>query len=316
MFFSTSRVIGLAVTVLTLAGSLFILRELGGDDSFDRLAALWGPTTLLLLFMLYASHFVAEPLRWLLYAGHPLVREAQGGAATTDRFVPAGVFACFNVTALLSYSLPLKLGLPIRLYLLSHTLRLGHGVIMRLMGVDAVLTLCCWAAIAILSLLMLPAVADLLLQQVDPLVVAVALTAAALLAAVLLWRKGRSLLAALQSTPPVLAVWVCASLFVDILLYGVRHAVLADLMHFDVAGYQVFMIGIVATFTGIVSTLPMGLGAYDATLVALLALFGIDVEAALLLAIANRLGMILTSIVLGLPSTLSLLRNGSDAPEH
>ncbi len=316
MFFSKSRVIGLAVTVLTLAGSLIIVRELGGDDNLDRLTALWRPTTLLLLFLLYASHFVAEPLRWLLYAGHPVVRDAQDSTARPDNFAPSTVFACFNVTALLSYSLPFKLGLPIRLYLLSHTLRLGHGVIMRLMAVDAVLTLGCWAAIALLLLLLLPDVAGLLLQRMNPLVLALALAAAAVLAATLLWRKGRSLLAALQSTSPTLALWVCASLAVDILFYGVRHAVLADLMQLEITGYQVFIIGIVATFTGIVSTLPMGLGAYDATLVALLALYGIDVEAALLVAIANRLGMILTSIVLGLPSSLSLLRNGGDAPEH
>ncbi len=316
MFFSKSRVIGLAVTVLTLAGSLIIVRELGGDDNLDRLTALWHPTPLLLLFLLYAGHFVAEPLRWLLYAGHPVVRDAQDSTARPDNFAPSTVFACFNVTALLSYSLPFKLGLPIRLYLLSHTLRLGHGVIMRLMAVDAVLTLGCWAAIALLLLMLLPDVAGLLLQRMNPLVLALALAAAAVLAATLLWRKGRSLLAALQSTSPTLALWVCASLAVDILFYGVRHAVLADLMQLEITGYQVFIIGIVATFTGIVSTLPMGLGAYDATLVALLALYGIDVEAALLVAIANRLGMILTSIVLGLPSSLSLLRNGGDAPEH
>ena len=63
--------------VLTLAGSLFILRELGAEDNFDRLAALWQPAALSLLFVLYASHFLAEPLRWLLYARHPVVREAQ-----------------------------------------------------------------------------------------------------------------------------------------------------------------------------------------------------------------------------------------------
>ena len=230
--------------------------------------------------------------------------------------MPASVFACFNVTALLSYSLPFKLGLPIRLFLLSHTLRLGHTVIMRLMAVDAVLTLCCWTALALLLLFMLPAVAAFLLQRVDPLVLALMLAAALLLAAVLLWHKGRSLLAALQSTPPRLVLWVCASLAVDILLYGVRHATLADLMQLDIDSHQVFVIGIVATFAGIVSTLPMGLGAYDGTLVALLALYGIDIEAALLVAIANRLGMILTSIVLGVPSSLSLLRSPGDAPEH
>jgi len=103
---------------------------------------------------------------------------------------------------------------------------------------------------------------------------------------------------------------VILTLIVDIVLYGVRHMVLGDLLGIDINSGMLFTIGILAVFAGIMSTLPMGLGAYDASLAALLALYGVDVEVSLMLAFCNRLSMILTSIILGIPSSLALIRKG------
>ena len=86
-----------------------------------------------------------------------------------------------------------------------------------------------------------------------------------------------------------------------------RHALLVLLVcgnpHLMLTGGA---IGIVATFAGIVSGLPMGLVGYDATLVALLALVGVPLDQALLVALVNRGLNLGAAALLGVPATLRL----------
>src|SRR5690606_15453819 len=99
------------------------------------------------------------------------------------------------------------------------------------------------------------------------------LPAAILVAGAACWwlvvKKREQVLSLVRSIAPAVAVLVIATLAVDVLLYGVRHVVLAEVLAPEIDSGKLFIIGILATFAGIVSTLPIGLGAYDATLVAL-----------------------------------------------
>jgi len=121
MLFSKGRIIGLICTVATLIGAMVILRNINADNELSKLESVLNAPVLLGLFGLYGAHFLAEPARWLAYTRHPAftpsvdpgvtLTEPCGQAPVQAGFVR--IFACFNITALLSYSLPFKLGLPI-----------------------------------------------------------------------------------------------------------------------------------------------------------------------------------------------------------
>ncbi|KRB39514.1 hypothetical protein ASD82_10915 [Rhodanobacter sp. Root179] len=78
--------------------------------------------------------------------------------------------------------------------------------------------------------------------------------------------------------------------------------VTGDFRHIWIGG----SIGIIATFAGIVSGLPMGLVGYDATLVALLTLVGVPPEQALLIALINRALNLASAAMLGIPAAMRL----------
>jgi uncharacterized membrane protein YbhN (UPF0104 family) len=301
MIFSKGRIVGLFCTIATLGGAIVVLLQTGSEGNLSKLESLLKANTLLPLFLLYSCHFLAEPARWVVYS-----RNA-GPGRPQSRGTFFRIFACFNITALLSYSLPFKLGLPLRLFLLVHFLQIESAKVVKLMIMDGALSLLCWATIAVVLLFLLPEMSAFFLAYAS---LPVLLAAAALAGLVCLWllrTKSAGLLALLRSISPAVAALVIVTLAADILLYGIRHMVLANMLGVDIAAEKIFVIGILAVFAGIISTLPMGLGAYDATLVALLALFGVGMETSLVLALCNRLGMIITSIILGVPSALALL---------
>ena len=307
MVFSKSRVIGLICTMGALLGALLILHQIAEDDSFVGLATLVDAQLLTILFILYACHFLAEPLRWLAYSRHD-TDDTNGSKAGSSRTNFVQIFACFNTTALLSYSLPFKLGLPIRLYLLSHYLALENMSVVKLMALDGMLNLLCWTLIAASLIFVVPGIAALFSPYFAPSLIYPAVVVVLLAGCGLAWNRKHYLLTLLRTVTPNVIALVVVTLAVDVLLYGVRHMVLADALALQIELGITFIIGILATFAGILSTLPMGLGAYDATLVALLALYGVDIELSLMLAVSNRLGMIGTSILLGVPSTFVLVK--------
>jgi uncharacterized membrane protein YbhN (UPF0104 family) len=304
MIFSKGRIIGLFCTVATLVGAMVVLLGINSDGDLSRLQSLLKANMLLPLLLLYGCHFLAEPLRWAIYA-----------PSSTPGFTAANfrnfwkIFACFNITALLSYSLPFKLGLPLRLFLLSHFLSLEGKRVIKLMVMDSVFTLFCWFTLAALLFLLLPEVIDFFSQYLNIMFLLLVTVAIVTVGLWFVREKAAEMLRVALAISPRIALFVVITLVADILLYGVRHVVLADMLGLELAAGKMFIIGILAVFAGIISTLPMGLGAYDATLVALLALFGVEVELGLILAFSNRLGMIITSIMLGLPSALTLLKH-------
>ena len=262
-----------------------------------QLSNLLKPGVLFPLLFLYACHFFAEPIRWVAYTWQ--IQE-QG------KFVR--IFACFNITALLSYSLPLKLGLPLRLFLLRHFMKLKGKQIIQLMTLDGFFNLASWSIIALLLIISIPEINAYYSGFLNPDLLLLALIGLAL---ILLWclrLKGWLPLEAFRTVPGHIMLLILFTLTVDVLLYGIRHLLITQALGVDIPPYIIFVISIVAVFAGIISTLPMGLGAYDVSLVALMGLYGVDIEMALIVAFSNRLGMILTSIMLGAPSSLALLQ--------
>ena len=156
MIFSKGRIIGLVCTIGTLVGAIFILHRVGEDGGLSSLEELLDGRVLLLLFVLYSLHFLAEPLRWTVYSG---------AARRAPDFIR--IFACFNTTALLSYSLPFKLGLPLRLFVLSHYLAFENLKVVKLMAVDGLFNMLCWAAIAAALFFLVPEIAGFFSQYLD-----------------------------------------------------------------------------------------------------------------------------------------------------
>ncbi|MFT5322141.1 MAG: uncharacterized membrane protein YbhN (UPF0104 family) [Pseudohongiellaceae bacterium] len=305
MIFPKGRIAGLFCTIATLAGAIYILQKLGTDENISKLSSFLDPRIVFLLLILYGLHFFAEPFRWVIYSTLPAFKPA---AESSPANKVGRIFASFNITALLSYSLPFKLGLPIRLFLLSHSQKLKSTTVIKLMAVDGLFNLFAWFAVSSVLILFLPEMFVLLSEYLNFYYVVIAAVFVFSIVSWVLYKKGAQLLKTLKAIPLPLISLIILTLVIDVFLYGVRHMVLIDVLGIDIAAGKIFIIGVVAVFIGIISTLPMGLGAYDASLVALLGLYGIDLELGLIVAFSNRLGMIITSIILGVPSAFVMLK--------
>lgn len=251
-------------------------------------------------FFVTAAHFLMEPLRW------NSCYQPVGSSARERRGVRDALFC----TALATYILPFKLGIPLRIFLLQrHGGLTFHflGVVMALdglisLGVWALVTASCawfaalhwslpwylWLALSMSTLICVIAAAawrKLGLRMFQRLRDAWALLDH------LWWRIGRSM----------------AVLATDVLSYGLRHALLLLLVTGDFKNLLIGgSVGIIATFAGIVSGLPMGLVSYDATLVALLSVVGVSPGHALLIAVINRALNVASAVVLGIPAAMRL----------
>jgi uncharacterized membrane protein YbhN (UPF0104 family) len=251
-------------------------------------------------WMVTLLHFVMEPWRWrLAYLPAPENR---------DRWKK--VRDSLYCTAFATYLLPFKLGLPLRVALLRGSARLELRYIGAVLALDGLISLAAWSLLAAVCVW----VAALRWQPPTYVWVAGALGAAGLGAILLLRRnlRGRLLARWREAMAAFARPWLRiakASFIVtlDILSYGIRHALLVFLVTGNPADLLPgAAIGIVATFAGIVSGLPMGLLGYDATLVALLGFIGVPVEHALFVALINRGLNIGSAVLLGVPASARL----------
>ncbi len=262
---------------------------------------------LLLAAAVTVLHFCLEPARWCYYL-----------LGKTDRISVSFYLKNFYVyatTALMSYSLPFKLGIPLRLYFLNRYLMVGAARGVQIIAIDGVFNLGWWTLIALPIVLW---IAPTQLAGNWPMLL-VLVAAVLCVFAVSRTEKFRNLLtrwrnldwAATMPTPAGL-VFISSLLIVDILSYGVRHQLIAAAVLVDPPLTSVFLVGIVATYAGIASALPMGLGAYDVTFVALLSAAGVPVEQALLIGGLNRALNIGVSVLLGGVSSFRLSFSGRD----
>lgn len=251
-------------------------------------------------WMVALLHFVMEPWRWRL-AYLPASENQDDWKKVRDSLY---------CTAFATYLLPFKLGLPLRVALLRGSARLDLRYIGAVLALDGLISLAVWSLLAAACVW----VAALHWQPPAYVWVAGALGAAGL-GAILFFRRnlwGRLADRWREAMAAFVRPWLRiakASVIValDVLSYGVRHALLVFLVTGSLADMLPgAAIGIVATFAGIVSGLPMGLLGYDATLVALLGVAGVPVEHALFVALINRGLNIGSAVLLGVPASARL----------
>lgn len=260
----------------------------------------WSMAVLVIAFGVTLLHFLMEPMRWQA-AYLPTSKSGANSAEVRD------VLFC---TALATYLLPFKLGIPMRLGLLRHRAGLELPFIGAVLALDGIVSLCVWGGAAMLSAWF----AALHWQSgrlawvglgCIVMAMAVALVMRKRLAGVITrrWHAITSLVGDLWRSAGISTLVLIA----DVGSYWLRHALLV----FVTTGSLRLMVvggaaGIVATFAGMVSGMPMGLVGYDATLVALLGTAGMRIEQAVAVAAINRGLTFLAAAVLGVPSGIRL----------
>lgn len=265
-----------------------------------NLPPLVGVTLLAAAFLTTCVHFAMEPLRWK-HAYLP------GESSQTDI---SNVRDSLYTTALATYFLPFKLGVPLRIALLKRIANLSTSHTIAILTIDGILSLCVWAAIAATCIWVTA------LHWSPPkyfwLLAALVISAVAVL---VLLRKNRKkqvvqkVLSAISLlNRPVRRISIAASITVlDVTSYGVRHALLLWL---TTGRYEIALvggaIGIMATFSGILSGFPMGIVGYDASLIALLSMLGVDLSHSATVIILNRSMNLVAAACVGVPAGIRL----------
>lgn len=253
-----------------------------------------------LAFLVTLLHFTLEPLRWKCSY---LPRRSDPGAITGTR-------DALYCTALATYLLPFKLGIPLRVALLRNSARLELRFIGIVIALDGLISLFAWsmltaASVWVAALHWHPPAYVWLAGAVGMVGLGAVVVAQPRLRGRWLqrWQDALALL-----DRPWRRVGTAAGILVgDVIAYGVRHALLVYLFTGEIRLMLVGgAIGVVATFAGIVSGLPMGLVGYDATLIALLAAAGVPVDQAVWVAVTNRALNLGSAAVLGVPAALRL----------
>lgn len=298
---------------------LFVLIMIFGGlyvpDYWDRISGLLSKLKLPFLlgaFVLTLFHFMLEPLRWRIY----LHRNRDAGGVHYGKLL-----SLFSVTALVTYVFPAKLGLPVRMYLLKTQMNLSLAWVAAFMAVDGLLSYVIWGIPAVIYFL--SDGRDLFHKGM-----VVYLVAAACLGILLtIWRrKARKVIDLLSKNVGSIgktSLGLCTMIFVvDIVGYVLRHGLILYAAEAKINLIKLGFITTVSIFAGFLSMIPMGMGAYDASLIFLLSQSGIPHEVSLMVPVVNRAGNILASLVLGIPSSyamgisfLSLKKKANDMKE-
>lgn len=258
--------------------------------SLSRISITWA----LIALLVTSLHFLAEVGRWFVYLGS--TRRYRGGRLFAE------LFGVFSVTAFLTYMLPAKLGIPIRLYLLSSRMEVKIATASGFLALDGLLSYGSWIGLAlVISTFFLGKSLFTDFRLFGVLAAGVAIVAIVF---------GSKATAAAQKVHeyasrigPAGYVGVLAIILADIAGYAVRHGTILAALDTHIPATQIAFATIVSIAAGFVSLLPMGIGAYDVTIVALLVSFGAPAEIAVLVPVINRAATILVSIGLGLPAS-------------
>jgi uncharacterized membrane protein YbhN (UPF0104 family) len=248
-------------------------------------------------------HFAMEPLRWVVYLG-------RDPHAT---FCP--LVYIFSSTAFFSYVLPAKLGIPLRFWLITKSLRLGASAVGCLMAADSALAMAAWAFASIVmgGEFAFRVGSDhirSLWQGAFPWWVFSAMLMG--LIAMIAWRQKASrivtgLRASLNSLGMGRVVCVAGLFALDIAGYVMRHAIILNMLSApDLEWSTIGAVTVVSIFMGFVSMMPMGLVGYDATIILLLTQSGLDVGTAAMVPVINRAANLLVSGIAGIPSAFKL----------
>lgn len=242
------------------------------------------------------AHLYAEPLRWW----RCYLRGQVTWASCRDLFL---------TTALSSYLLPFKLGIPLRLVLIGRYVRLDRLAIGGLMAVDGGLVLTAWLVVSFLSggAMLMRVLPSIPLSWFCVVVFASCLLLAIAVKKLPVLKKQVLELGNTIKNKPERALLGFALAGLDTLSYGVRHIGLALMLGLGwTEACSWLTIGILSTFVGIVSGLPLGILGYDATLLTLAAGQGFNPSIALEILAINRAMSIGGAFFLGLPSAYRL----------
>lgn len=245
-------------------------------------------------------HFVMEPVRWNLSYLNPDQRKRQAGKVRDIIFC----------TTLATYVFPFKIGLPLRLALLNRLASMNIGFIGTVLAVDGLISLSTWILGALLFVWLgafhwqppwyVWTGAGLMLGVVVALGLHRKWTAAG-------GGLGQGHAAELLRNPWRPIVWATTILVLDVGLYWLRHVLLTLLVTGEMKWALVGgAAGLVATFAGIISGLPMGLLGYDATLLALLGAAGVPLGDMISIITINRALNIVMALLLGIPAGIRL----------
>ena len=258
----------------------------------------------LVAFLAFVSiHFFAEPMRWQIYLS--------GWERISHRLL----WQIFCLTAFLSYSLPMKMGIPVRIFLLKKRCQLDLTSITAILVLDGLIYYGGWmlsALVGIYLLIELNILIDAQISMIHLLLAALILMALGFLArrrlgTLAFVRRGTEkirdkfsqLLTIIDRIDLRRILIAGAIVLADIISNVLRHWALLAMLGYDLAWDTLFVITSVSIFAGLASLMPAGLGGYDAVLVLLLVKSSIPLEAAILVTVFNRMGTILVSAVLG-----------------
>jgi uncharacterized protein (TIRG00374 family) len=111
-----------------------------------------------------------------------------------------------------------------------------------------------------------------------------------------------------------------AILLLDIAGYILRHGAILAAMNVELTLPLIAYVTTVSIAAGFISMLPMGIGAYDVTLIFLLTTLGVPLDSAVLVPLFNRAVNMVVSIALGLPASYvageSLVSLGAKYRKH
>lgn len=248
---------------------------------------------LFLALMATLAHFFAEVSRWWVY-----LRKADGH----DGVLFGKLFSIFSITALVTYLLPAKLGIPIRVYLLTSRLKVRLATVTAYLVLDGAMAYGLWIFLGFVFYMTYGE--SLPVEQLHFLIA----TAAVVMVLGLLFRQRlRTLAAKLQeqfSLVSISGLFVAiAILLLDIVGYILRHWAILAAMNVELTLPLIAYVTTVSIAAGFISMLPMGLGAYDVTLIFLLGTLGVPLDSAVLVPLFNRAVNMLVSLALGLPAS-------------
>ena len=254
-------------------------------------------------------HFLAEPLRWCLY----LRKSSEEKRLSVYLNV-------FNFTALLSYAIPLKMGLPARLWLLNRYLSRDAAVLVSVLTIDGFvyyavwLLACIWAGYAVWG-----TVLDVFAFDTKSFLILLPLFSIAVVLLLVFLRKLRGLhiLQRLKKSwkeivsglNAVAILGIVAVFLVDLSSQVFRHWMILYLLGYNLEAEVILGITAVSIFAGMISFLPLGLGAYDAILVSLLVSGSVPLHDALLVPLINRGLSLSVALLLGVWGAFSLGMN-------
>jgi len=265
-------------------------------DNLDMVQISWAGGFLLVVavLLMVLLHFIAEPMRWWVYIS------AGKNDLSLTRYI-----SVFNLSALLSYTMPFKMGLPARIWLVSKFLHVDTKLIIALITADGLLYYSMWGLAGVVSGYgyldsVLPnARGDLYLWLS---------LGAALICIIIAWRLGIrnphgrlkiQIRRVREFIPWRRVVVIMLIIAVDFVSQLARHWLIAKGLSLELGFIDMSRITSIAIFAGMLSFLPLGLGAYDATMVALLVANGIPLKQAIVIPLANRIFSYMVAVIAG-----------------